>query len=59
MIILSEDRVRIHERNQIQRPFSDTNIILRFGGDLIVTNSKIPSLNTETKFSYFPGFIMI
>ncbi|CAD8070407.1 unnamed protein product [Paramecium primaurelia] len=58
-LIFSEGMIRIQEIKQMQRPFVDTNVILRFGGDFFVTNSKISFVNIETKFSYFPGFIMI
>ncbi|CAD8095639.1 unnamed protein product [Paramecium sonneborni] len=61
IIIIQEDRIRIHEIKQMKQPFKDTNILLRFGGDLIVTNTQmpIPSVKTLTKFSYFPGYIMV
>ncbi|CAD8190106.1 unnamed protein product [Paramecium octaurelia] len=58
-VIFQEITMKMHEIKQMQRPFKDKNIVLRFGGDLIVTNSNIPNLYTNTKFAYFPGFIMI
>ncbi|CAD8097021.1 unnamed protein product [Paramecium primaurelia] len=36
-------------------PFSSTNIILTFGGGLIVSNSLIDSIQIGRKFSFFPG----
>ncbi|CAD8117743.1 unnamed protein product [Paramecium sonneborni] len=61
IIIIQEDRIRIHEIKQMKQPFKDTNILLKFGGDFVVTNTSqsIPSVKTQTKFSYFPGYIMI
>ncbi|CAK78284.1 unnamed protein product (macronuclear) [Paramecium tetraurelia] len=58
-VIFQEITMKMHEIKQMQRPFRDTSIVLRFGGGFIVTNSNIPNLQTNTKFSYFPGFIMI
>ncbi|CAD8107810.1 unnamed protein product [Paramecium sonneborni] len=61
IIIIQENKIRVHEIKQIKMPFRDTKIVLRFGGDLVVTNSQIPIPSTKTiqKFTYFPGFIMI
>ncbi|CAD8112942.1 unnamed protein product [Paramecium sonneborni] len=45
----------IHEYLNIKYPFKDQNLLLIFGGGLIVTQSKIETIETGIKFSYFPG----
>ncbi|CAD8172201.1 unnamed protein product [Paramecium octaurelia] len=40
-------------------PYQDQEIQLTFGGSLIVLDSKIESIQYGTKFSYFPGSIVL
>ncbi|CAD8067419.1 unnamed protein product [Paramecium sonneborni] len=59
LIITKQQQLKIHEIIQIKRPYSDKNLILTFGSNLIVGNSKIANIKTGETFQYFPGFIRI
>ncbi|CAD8089118.1 unnamed protein product [Paramecium sonneborni] len=59
ILIQSISKIILHKVLQIQYPFSDLELQLTFGGSLIVGYSKIDMIKEGTKFSYFPGSIII
>ncbi|CAD8092588.1 unnamed protein product [Paramecium primaurelia] len=45
----------IRKQLQIKQPFKDQYLKLIFGGSMIVKQSKIQTISSGTRFSYFPG----
>lgn len=43
----------------MKSPYSDKHLILTFGSNLIVDNSKILSIKSGEIFTYFPGCIRL
>ncbi|CAD8102417.1 unnamed protein product [Paramecium sonneborni] len=59
IIIQTLSKIILRKILQAKLPFSDMELQLTFGGSLIVGNSKIDMIKEGTKFSYFPGSIIV
>lgn len=51
--------ILLETTKQMKYPFKDKNLILSFGGNFIVRNSKIHDLQIDQIFTYFPGPIIL
>ncbi|CAK94497.1 unnamed protein product (macronuclear) [Paramecium tetraurelia] len=59
LIFIKRQVVQFEAINQMKYPFKDENLILSFGGNFIVRNSKILDVKDGEIFSYFPGTIIL
>ncbi|CAD8155005.1 unnamed protein product [Paramecium pentaurelia] len=59
LIFMYQDQTILHSYLQIKWPFQDNNLLLTFGGSMIVGQSKISSIEQGTKISYFPGKLIL
>ncbi|CAK93238.1 unnamed protein product (macronuclear) [Paramecium tetraurelia] len=59
LILMYQQQTILHSYLQIKWPFYDNNILLTFGGSMIVGQSKISFIEQGTKISYFPGKIVL
>ncbi|CAD8167810.1 unnamed protein product [Paramecium octaurelia] len=60
LILIQHPIILLQEEISIQFPFIDVNLILRFGGGLIVNDSKDQVLKLDTMyFSYLPGIMYL
>ncbi|CAD8086012.1 unnamed protein product [Paramecium primaurelia] len=59
ILIISQQKIIIHSIDQIKYPFKGIDLQITFGSSLIVSNSRIVSIQKDQKFSYFPGTIII
>ncbi|CAD8137799.1 unnamed protein product [Paramecium octaurelia] len=60
LILVQYPVILFQETISISFPFIDVNLILRFGGGLIVNDSKDQVLQLDTKqFSYLPGIMYL
>ncbi|CAD8127675.1 unnamed protein product [Paramecium sonneborni] len=59
LIIVQQSQIKIHKILEKQTPFIDIDILLTFGGDMKVTNSKISNIKIDQIFSQFPGKILL
>ncbi|CAD8089305.1 unnamed protein product [Paramecium sonneborni] len=59
LIIIGNKITILHQYLEIKRPFQDTNLLMTFGDSMIVGLSKVPSIQSGTKFTYFPGQLIL
>ncbi|CAD8198782.1 unnamed protein product [Paramecium pentaurelia] len=59
ILIISQQKIIIHSIDEIKYPFKGIDLQFTFGSSLIVSNSRIESIQKDQKFSYFPGIIVI
>ncbi|CAD8122023.1 unnamed protein product [Paramecium sonneborni] len=59
ILIISQSKIIIHDIYEQGYPFKGNDLQFTFGSSLIVSNSRIESINKDQKFSYFPGTIII
>ncbi|CAD8092349.1 unnamed protein product [Paramecium sonneborni] len=59
LLLSKQQSQEIHEIIQMKSPYNDKNLILTFGSNLIVSNSKILNIKHGDIFSYFPGAIRL
>ncbi|CAD8066795.1 unnamed protein product [Paramecium primaurelia] len=59
LIIMKRIEILLETTKQMKYPFKDKNLILSFGGNFIVRNSKIHDLQIDQIFTYFPGPIIL
>ncbi|CAD8173391.1 unnamed protein product [Paramecium octaurelia] len=59
IMIISQQKILIHNVEEIHYPFKGRDLQFTFGSSLIVSNSRIESIEKNQKFSYFPGTIII
>ncbi|CAD8148748.1 unnamed protein product [Paramecium octaurelia] len=59
LILMHQQEIILQSYLQIKWPFNDNNILLTFGGSMIVGQSKISFIDQGTKISYFPGKLVL
>ncbi|CAD8079294.1 unnamed protein product [Paramecium sonneborni] len=59
ILIISQSKILIHNIYEQKYPFKGKDLQFTFGSSLIVSNSRIESIQKDQKFSYFPGTIAI
>ncbi|CAK61293.1 unnamed protein product (macronuclear) [Paramecium tetraurelia] len=58
IFIISQEKIIIHSIDEMNYPFKGRDLQFTFGSSLIVSNSRIESIQKDQKFSYFPGTII-
>ncbi|CAD8208304.1 unnamed protein product [Paramecium octaurelia] len=58
IFIISQQKIIIHSIDEMSYPFKGRDLQFTFGSSLIVSNSRIESIEKGQKFSYFPGAII-
>ncbi|CAD8182801.1 unnamed protein product [Paramecium octaurelia] len=59
LIVTKKQEVLLQTTQEIKKILKDVNLILTFGGNLLVNDSKINELQYNQQFSYFPGPIWL
>ncbi|CAD8215374.1 unnamed protein product [Paramecium octaurelia] len=59
ILIISQIKIMIHIIDKIKYPFTGIDLQFTFGSSLIVSSSRIKSIQKDQKFSYFPGTIIL